>query len=420
MTYEFKYLMRILGYVSVKAEIPEPEQPIDWDKLSSLASFQSVYPMLAFALGLTKNSFISDDLRSQMEKSARQAAIIELSRRLNAQKLLSDMEQQGINVAMIKGFALADCYASPEIRISGDVDLLINKTQEHKALRFLNDCCIDMQKREKGEHHSVFRHASIGIIEVHVLLYDEFIEDIWYKKLPKRAFISEPYIRIDDDAGSYYTLGKTDHMIFLALHLVKHFILSGMCLRMMLDVTLFYVKNHNEVDKERFWDIIKSLQYEMMLCNVIGAVIRYCGMPLSWLELLPVKPEESAMSMILDDLETGGFLGLSDKKNRNDGWHAYTRLRSEKLHSNRWYRFYMKRRAILPALFPPRAHLENTYPSLVKHSYLIGFFWLHRLLVRGGRRLLRNDIHANIVENEDEISQVGQERMEMFRKLDMI
>ena len=45
--------------------------------------------------------------------------------------------------------------------------------------------------------------------------------------------------------------------------------------------------------------------------------------------------------------------------------------------------------------------------------------WLHRLFIRGDR-ILFNDIPANIVENENDISQAGQRRMDMFRNLDMI
>ena len=45
--------------------------------------------------------------------------------------------------------------------------------------------------------------------------------------------------------------------------------------------------------------------------------------------------------------------------------------------------------------------------------------WLHAVHTRG-RRILFNDIPANIVENENDISQAGQRRMDMFRNLDMI
>ena len=418
MTYEFKYLMRLLGCALEKKEIPAPEQAVDWEKLIKMASSQGIFPVFAYTVGRCEDGFVPEPLRNRMKELSQQYIIMELSRKMNTLYLLGKLERQGVQAVVVKGFAVSDCYAMPETRISGDVDILIDKKQERKTLHILGDCCQNIKKRKKGDHHSVCYHQSIGIIEVHVLLYDEFVEDIWFKEMKEAALIREPYERVDCEGGSYYTLGKTDHMIFLALHMVKHFILSGINLRQMLMSRCF--AKIRKIDAGRFFGVLRALQYETFICNVIGAAAIYCGLPAAWLDLLPVRPEEEAIDMIMDDLESVCYLSDEDRQSRFDGWHAYTKARSEKFKSSRWYRFYMKRRAILPALFPPREHMIKTYPVLDKCPFFMPLLWLHRLFIRGGRRILFNDIPANIVENENDISQAGQRRMDMFRNLDMI
>ena len=115
--------------------------------------------------------------------------------------------------------------------------------------------------------------------------------------------------------------------------MVKHFILSGINLRQMLDVTLFFAKIMKIAG--RFFGVLRALQYETFICNVIGAAAIYCGLPAAWLDLLPVRPEEEAIDMIMDDLESVCYLSDEDRQSRFDGWHAYTKARSEKFKSSR-------------------------------------------------------------------------------------
>ena len=47
------------------------------------------------------------------------------------------MNAAGIPALLIKGYAVADCYAAPDCRMSGDTDLLIEPKNEKRACAFM-------------------------------------------------------------------------------------------------------------------------------------------------------------------------------------------------------------------------------------------------------------------------------------------
>lgn len=73
--------------------------------------------------------------------------------------------------------------------------------------------------------------------------------------------------------------------------------------------------------------------------------------------------------MILDDLESGGWLGKIDEKAREEGWYEYNRQLLMKNRSKAQYLLFMlhwKIGAYLKALFPSRKTLAIRYPCMQK------------------------------------------------------
>ncbi|MGI6695196.1 MAG: nucleotidyltransferase family protein [Christensenellales bacterium] len=52
-------------------------------------------------------------------------------------RLIGKMNDAGIPALLIKGYAVADCYAAPDCRMSGDTDLLIEPKNEKRACAFM-------------------------------------------------------------------------------------------------------------------------------------------------------------------------------------------------------------------------------------------------------------------------------------------
>lgn len=234
--------------------------------------------------------------------------------------------------------------------------------------------------------------------------------------------MSESAIEVATRDGSYRTLGYTDHMIFLMLHLIKHFIMTGMSLRMMLDVALFFSHHAERIDSARFWKTMESLKYGTIAQSILWAMVCYCGIDQTSLPGLCGDCPES-VEMILDDLESGGWLGKIDKKAREEGWYEYNRQLLMKNRSKAQYLLFMlhwKMGTYLKALFPSRKTLAIRYPCVQKSVIVIPFAWVHRLIFRGSRAVKNGALTTYIITDEKKIGTSAQERVQMFKNLGMM
>ncbi len=422
MTNEFKALMQLVGAAAQGKAVSGLPDDLDWQKIERLADEQAVQTLLGYALKLSPGHAYPEKMRKRQIGQMRQLAFSNNAWKVSILRLIQQMNDAGIPALLIKGYALADCYAAPDCRMSGDTDLLIEPKDEKRACAFMKAQGFRVEHRWAKGHHDVCRHPQLGCVELHVMLYDEIVEDVWFGRMDGREFVRETPIEVETPDGRYRTLGCTDHMIFLMLHLIKHFILSGMSLRMMLDAALFFARNAEKIDCARFWQTMEGLKYGAIAQSILWAMVRYCGIDQTSLPGLCGDCPES-VEMILDDLESGGWLGEMDKKAREEGWYEYNRQRLTKSRGKARYWLYMilwKKDIYIKALFPSRETLAIRYPCVRKHAALIPFVWLYRLVFRGSQALKNGALTSYIVTDEKRVAASGQKRVQMFEKLGML
>ena len=422
MTNEFKALMLLVGAAAQGKTVSKVPDGLDWRKIERLADEQAVQTLLGYGLRLSSALDCPAELRESLVSQMRQEAFSNHAWKHSTLQLLAEMNAAGIPALLIKGYALADCYAAPDCRMSGDTDLLIEPKNEKRACAFMKANGFAVERRWTNGHHDVCHHPRLGCVELHVMLYDEIVEDVWFGRMDGREFVCEPPIEAETPDGCYRTLGYTDHMIFLMLHLIKHFIMTGMSLRMMLDVALFFSRHAERIDSARFWKTMESLKYGTIAQSILWAMVRYCGIDATSLPgLCEACPKQ--VGMILDDLENGGWLGKIDEKAREEGWYEYNRQLLMKNRSKAQYLLFMlhwKIGAYLKALFPSRKTLAIRYPCVQKSVIVIPFAWVHRLIFRGSRAVKKGALTTYIITDEKKIGTSAQERVQMFKNLGMM
>lgn len=422
MTNEFKYLMYLFACGANGTNPNPPNYKIDWEQLIRLADNQAISTTVAYALKRSDLNSCPNELKDKIVSNLRSAAINSCMKKILILELLHSFELEGIHAVVLKGFAVAECYAAPECRISGDTDIYIDIGNELRAYELLRNHGFTVTPRAPKAHHAVCFHPQMGCLELHVILYDEIVEDIWFKGLDDLSCTQEQHDLVTTKEGTYYTLGKTDHLIFLALHMIKHFIISGMSLRMMMDTALFIKHNKSELDMNRFWLILNKLKYNDLMNTLFGAMIQYCEFTADdFPGMSSFEPQNVAM--VLDDLETGGWLGVNNKVAREDGWVEYNRQKLILQKSALYYKAYMfcwSSAIYWPAIFPKRDTLALRYPYVNKHILLVPYAWCHRLIFRGMKRLFAGRINPYFISQNTELSDSGKARMKMFRDLGMI
>lgn len=422
MTYEFQYLMQLLGAASASNRIQPPEEELSWERVFELADEQMILPLIAAALKNNPDLGCPSELLRLKTANVFSAVLTDCARRGSVIALLDEMEHAGIHSFVVKGFAAAANYCSPENRISCDTDICVDAADEDAVCDFLRERGFFIKPRWENGHHAVAHHPVMGIIEVHVRLYDEIVEDVWFNGIDPSSLVQEPRQRVDTADGTYYTLGPTDHLIFMALHMIKHFILCGMSLRMMLDVSLHIVKHKDVLDMDRLRKVLNVLNYDCLMNAVLWAMIRYCGFNAEDFSGIG-SFDGQCVEMILSDLEKGGWMGKNNEAARKESWYEYNRQIIIKKKSKWQYRLYMiqwQHSFKLSTVFPGKKRLSLHYPYVLKYPWLIPFAWIHRLIFRGFALLKNKALTSRIIFDEEAINSESKERIAMFRQLKMM
>lgn len=395
---------------------------VHWQSVCSLSSAQNVTPLLACALLHSPELSCPDALRDYLLSAMRTESTTNMIRRQRLLGLLSELSAAGIQAKILKGYGVADCYRYPESRSSVDTDLLIPLHQEADTIRFFQKHGFRVDPRASTSHHTVCQHPRYGMIELHVSLYSELIRDVWFQNLEETAKPQDPFLTLETPEGTFQTLGHTDQLIFLSLHMVKHFILEALTLRMMLDIALYFSRHRSRIDADRYWNIMEKLSYRKLIGSILQIMVQYGGFRQE--DFPGFSPVSSDLSQtILIDMVSGGYLGVKEKAVRHESGMEYNRQLQLKEKSQGQYMRYMlthKLRSSRKLMFPKTDLLYRRYPIMENHRILIPFVRIYHMFSYILRKFRIGSLQRDIHSDHKEPSEIVKKRMELFRSLDML
>lgn len=415
----FRQLMKLTGMGATGRNVPIGN--VDWPSVLKLAQEQAVLPLVGAALINCPGIACPEQLRASLLMLARKAAEKDFVRKNRILRMTREMEGVGIDVQLIKGYAVADCYSFPECRSSTDSDILVPLDQEHTACDFLRNKGFQVEMRSETDHHDVCQHPQLGVVEIHVHLYNELRREIWFEDINCDGFIKEPSIQMMSSGIPFRTLGCTDHLIFLSLHLIEHFICAGMGLRMMTDIALFFSKYRDQIDTKRYWKVMDQLKYATLMNCVLWAMIDTGCFDAS--EFTGISEEcPDSIDLILFDLERGGHLGVNTGY-QFDG--AYEYSRQLYLHKKSVFRYYQyiiryKLRDAKKRIFPENIKLIESYHCLGERKWLIPFAKVYHMFWYIITKVSEGSLKKPLRTTSAQMPEEAKRRVEMLKKLGMI
>ena len=391
----------------------------DWEAVVRFAQEQYVLPLVGIALLKNSDLVCPEEIRNQVIAIARSLSSTNLIRQQRIMKLLQELEAIGVCAKLIKGYSVGECYAYPETRESNDTDILISPEQEKAVCGFLRDRGFRVDKRGVTSHHTVGQHPKLGMVEVHIQLYAELMQDVWFQRCKKEVQIQEEFVRVGDASG-YLSLGYTDHLIFLTLHTIKHFIISGMGVRMMLDMAVYFSRHKDEIDVARYWRVMNELRYAEFVNCVLWSIIETGCIDSA--EFPGIGPKCSVkIQKLLYDLESSGHMGI--KESWPEGSYEYNRQVLMQQKSLGQYRVYMLRMKIRDAyhqMFPDKEELCRLYPIIGRHRRLTIFARMHRLFAYPARKIASGELRKQLRSASTDMPDEAKRRVELFKALGMI
>lgn len=393
----------------------------DWTGMFRLAHEHHVVPLLACALLHSPNQSCPDKMRDYVLNVMKNVSSANIIREQRIVHLLDELEKAGFAIRLLKGYAAARYYAYPECRDSVDTDIWIDPQQENDLCAYLAQKGFQMVERSLTSHHSICQHERYGKIEVHAKLYDEIVENIWFDGLDEKDFIQEPFEVVEISDGKCVTLGATDQLLFLTLHMIKHFIIGGLSIRMMIDLALHYAKRKEEIDFTRYWNTLDQLHYAELVSSVLWIMIQHGGFSeADFPNIAACMPAH--MERLLRDLELGGYMGIKESS-RYESSMEYNRQLLLKHKSRLQYKLYMlgwKMRSGYKHIFPSVQFMQNKYRLLKKVPQLLPFFRLYQMVSYPIKKIRQGVLKRDIRHSEDDLNDVARRRLEMFKQLNMI
>lgn len=400
---------------------PVIRQGFDIEKVLQKAASQGVSQVLFCAILklVEANLLVIDPVEfAKLNNVFLSRVMVETNRRNMLHTVIQRFEEDNIEYCVIKGEVLADLYKEPICRVSADTDILVKKNHIDKALGILQSFGFEIGSHDKHSYHIGCSHPIAGTIEIHYALYREVVNDIIFLSVE----YCEDYRRlILKDGFALQTMGVTDGLVYITLHLIKHFLGKGVGIRQMLDLLLYMEHYHNQINWEYYKQLLARLKYFDFIRNLIGIGIRY--MSFSQAAFPPNYVLFEECETILDDMDDGGLFGKENEQ-REAFLKVYIKERFYKLRSDN-YDAYMKEKystPLLSLLLPGLSQIKNNFPYLARMPWLLPFAWVHRawLIVTERRESVKNVKRALNSHMYYEDNEILQKRLELIKRLDML
>lgn len=155
--------------------------------------------------------------------------------------LVRTLEEAGVPVLVLKGSGVAELYPVPEMRKSGDVDVLVPVDMLKDATKLLTRQGVLVGQSQHANHHLALRTGDGIDLELHTMLAEPFrdnrINRSMNRLLPdyfaKREYRECMGVSLPVPAEAHQALQ-------LLLHMLQHFMRAGFGLKLLCDWVVFW------------------------------------------------------------------------------------------------------------------------------------------------------------------------------------
>lgn len=295
----------------------------------------------------------ADDARIPKEfgQAIRQSAVITVRsnyRLLFLTKYITQLlEKEGIRAILLKGAATASYYPVPELRKSGDVDILIPGEQFFlRAVELLKKEGFVECENQYALHHIELKNAEGISVEVHRILAEPFESKKMNRYLETLLPAYEVHVISGDSWGvMLYQPEDAYHAFYLVIHMLQHFLRAGFGLKFLCDWTVFWNRDVAKEEKQTFLRLAKESGTEGFAMVLTKACVEYLGLRADKAAFLLEEAEavkEADLARLAEDFMeevfAGGEFGHDDRQRmvamRGTGITAYIREFHHQMHLN--------------------------------------------------------------------------------------
>ncbi len=361
------------------------------------AALHKVIPMAGSALLRTQGA-LSDEQKDLLKKTVQQQTVGQAMRTHAFLRVYRELIAAGAKPLCVKGITCRVLYYEPDMRLSGDEDLLVPEEDFAVCAEKLRELGFEADK-DDSEFEVGFLHRQSGCrIELHKLLFDPenevfgcfntFFEDI---------FATAHTLRIEDT--DIYTPDDDLHFLYLVLHAFKHFIHAGIGIRQFCDIAMF--AKYRKTDLDLTFEKCAQVNADVFLNAVLLIGDRYFGLDLDTLSAYCSRIDlRQDYVPLLDDVMSGGVYGADSMERQHSATITLNSVEAAKKG---------KKTSFLRSVFPKKDKLKNKYTYLEDHPVLLPVAW--------GQRIIEYSKSKN---DSSAIIEIGAKRVELLKQYRVI
>lgn len=339
---------------------------VDWNTMLRVICEQQLGGIISYQI---KDQVPDEKISTYLNAHFSRCIFSSVIRNNLLKEIHDEFAKNKIAYLIFKGTEIAGLYPEPLLRTMGDSDILVHLKDKERAHKALLNLGFENKSRGSDEWIYIKKVAGNGqlVFELHSHLQYQDITSLQSHEV----FFNQVWDNAEISDGTEYHLNWTYHLIFLILHLRKHFMKFGVGIRQFVDVAV--VINKPIIDKRLFQEKIQELElFDFTRC-IFSFIYRWFGIKTDLIPLLPIEDEFfiESTSKILG----GGVFGFSDKKHSED-------YRILQIKDNKNSNVNAKNKALvcLGILFPSYDDMCNSphYQGIIGKPYLLPFFWIYR------------------------------------------
>ena len=325
--------------------------------------------------------------------------------------LYRHLRTKGLHPLMMKGIICRSLYPDPEHRPSTDEDMLVKPAEFQQVHQALLEYGFELSNPEKdpGVQFEVAYQdkKKLLYIEVHKT---PFSPDSPYLDRMNDCFLGahERVVSQRICGTDFLTLGPEDHLLYLLLHALKHFLYSGFGIRQICDIGLYAEAYRDIIDWNSLRVRLESVD-AMVFARAIFQIAReYLLAENHMAEYLKGWNLDNVDSEpLLEDVMDGGIYGAATMSRLHS---SNMTLRAASMQDNNGSS------AVFYSLFPPLGIMQGKCPYLKKLPILLPVAWIQRL----GGYLWELVRHRGRVNSALKSVRVGNERIRLLEQYNII
>ena len=367
-TYNFIQLIKYVVNGTGVVDLPKLQEPVDWDTLETISKEHNLFPLFyevacQFPEYRNREDY-EDNINCVMTMIGQQIKKTE-----TFLELYRAFVKEDLHPIVMKGLICRQLYGKyAEKRPSGDEDILVRKEDFYKVKEIMEAhgfvCSkpdVTMAQLEQLQDVGFYENKIGFLIEVHTNIMGH-TNEMRTKMGGCFKDVFEHARTVEIRNVPITTMSHTEHYLFLVLHAFKHFSLSGVGVRQMLDILLYQKTFEQEID----WESVKAALEENHAAGYLGDLQfigeQYLGFDLG------VRFETCSPNGLLQDMMEVGVFGKQDDADILAARINLNVKQGEKPGVVAWIRMG----------FPPVKYMITEAPHLKEKPWLLPVEWLKR------------------------------------------